>query len=134
MSSEDQRQRGQTSFQQDAKPALPITEWPRKVALETGAFSSLWLSRLRIVPDQRVTGLRPQGPGKRARRPEIFGDTDARGGPVFNWRGIRLFVGFLMWRPYHLRCLSGSGLAIGWKCHRGNWTLTLGPVGKTTVL
>lgn len=29
-SSEDQRQKGQASFQWEAKPALPITEWPRQ--------------------------------------------------------------------------------------------------------
>lgn len=48
-----------------------------------------------------------------------------------NWPGIRLCVGFLIWRPHRLGCPSDGEIG---NATEGHWTLTLSPVGKLCFL
>lgn len=48
------------------------------------------------------------------------------------WLRIHLCVGILVWRPHCLGCLSGKGLVIGWKCHRGQPDTHPGPHRETS--
>ena len=102
--------------------ACPTHDWvalPKKMAPEIGAFSP-WLGPLRIMSSQRDTGLRPLGPGKRARHPEVCGDTNEQDTPLATWPGrqmavcwvVRVVVSCACWRAW------GGG---GWHTRRIIW-------------